>query len=222
MPKIHNLKTRVWCEHPGCTKKPSQNFIDDIDSDGRVRPRYCAEHMKYGMINVRERRCLVGMCMTIPVFNYEGEAQGVYCDEHRRKGMINVTKKRCEHVGCTRGATHKIPGDRNSGRFCSLHKTRSMEYVRIKGARQKQCCIDGCDFPSKYNMPGENSPLYCALHSKCGMIKIKNKGGGASSDKLRALYNLAGVVKGRYLIKRYKCMNHDRIHTPYLRPKFGT
>lgn len=56
------------------------------------------QHKLPTMVDVLNRRCVVGGCPTRPCYGYEGE-KAVRCAKHKLNGMVNDANKRCEVWG---------------------------------------------------------------------------------------------------------------------------
>lgn len=77
----------MTCKENGCTKNPSYNY------SGLVR-KYCFNHKKDGMINVRNRLC-VDCNVKRALYNYKG-SKGKYCFDCKIDDMICVGTKLCK------------------------------------------------------------------------------------------------------------------------------
>ena len=71
--------------------------------------------------------------------------------------------------------------------------------VTIKKCKEKDCN----KFPT-FNNPTESTPIYCAKHSKDGMIDVSNPKCLEEGCNISPHYNFADKKKGLYCFKRCK------------------
>jgi hypothetical protein len=154
------MKT-FFCDAGGCIITPSFNF------KGCCYGKYCSEHKKENMINVKNRTCLEENCISRPIYNIEGEKLGIYCKEHKKENMIYVLNKYCSEKDCKVTAAFNFEG--KSPLYCSEHKKENMINVRNKSCKEKEC--KGI---AHYNYQGE-VPLYCKKHKKENMFYLNHK-----------------------------------------------
>ncbi len=69
----------------------------------------CAARELPGMINILSKRCAKPGRLTVPSFNFCGEARGVRCANHELPDMINVKCARCAEPGCTKQPSYNTP-----------------------------------------------------------------------------------------------------------------
>ena len=158
------------------------------------KPKYCAEHKKEGMVNVKGKRCEHEDCLKFPHFGNSGE-RPKYCVEHKKEGMVNVTGKRCEDEDCL-----KFPYFGNSGerpKYCVEHKKEGM--VNVKS---KTCEDEDCTKQPNFGNSGE-SPKYCVEHKKEGMVNVKSK---RCEDEDCTKYPVYGNI---WMIPKY-CVEHKK------------
>ena len=130
MPRTNNYNKQ--CEHLGCNKNHFFNV------PGIKFGRFCSEHKKEGMVDIRSKRCENPGCMKHPYFNVPGSKAAGFCSEHKEEGMVDIkNKKTCEHRDCTKQPHYNVTGLK-SVRFCSEHKEEGAPtYVYCEG------CNDG-------------------------------------------------------------------------------
>jgi hypothetical protein len=162
-PSSNKKRKQKTCEHPGCIKQPS------FGMEGETRGRFCAEHKKEGMVNVKDKTCEHPGCKKQPAYANEGEKRGRFCVEHKEEGMVNVVNKRCEHPGCRKIPAYANEGEKR-GRFCVEHKKEGM--VNVK---DKTCEHPGCRKIPAYANEGEKRGRFCVEHKEEGMVDVKHK-----------------------------------------------
>jgi hypothetical protein len=104
------------CVSPGCDIYPCFNYPDGLGE-------YCKKHAKEGMIDVRNKKCL--LCNIRPNFNYPGLIRGIYCKKHAQRGMINVRARHCGINGCKKTPSFNFLGSKIRAR-CKRHADPGM------------------------------------------------------------------------------------------------
>jgi hypothetical protein len=74
------------CTHEGCNKSPTFNY------ENETKAKYCSEHKKDGMVNVKSKRCELEGCNSIPTFNIKG-GKPQFCVKHKTTEMVNLKSK---------------------------------------------------------------------------------------------------------------------------------
>jgi hypothetical protein len=142
-----------------------------FDVPGMRTGRYCGEHKKPGMINVRMIICEAIECITAATCNYPNSGKAIRCSKHKLDGMVDVKHKHCEL--CDKVANQKFPTDKSPSR-CLLHILPGMI-----GADNRKC--KECNIGATFGYENTNERLYCRQHKKANMIdlvsqKCKNAG----------------------------------------------
>lgn len=98
------------CEHTKCNKRPPFNYIGE-------KLKYCKQHSKVNMIDIKHATCEHLRCNKRPSFNYIGQTKLKYCKEHKQEYQINNPNKKCVIKNCNHLAlynnTEKNPKDAN-------------------------------------------------------------------------------------------------------------
>ena len=188
----HTKESKNKCLNKECLKYPSFNY------KGK-KGKYCFDHKKENMINVKSRKCLE--CDKIPSFNYSTKLTPDYCKDHKKSEMINIMNKRCNYNFCFKKRIFNYENEK-SPKFCNDHKKENMINILKKN---KKCIIFDCNNISYFNYINKK-PEYCILHFKDNMIitrKIFNK----CSNYLcinKSIYNYSNQIKSKY------CEEHKR------------
>jgi hypothetical protein len=189
------------CIHGGCTKRPNFNH------PGQTGGKFCSEHKREGMVDVRSKRCAHDGCTsTSRVFNHPGETKGMFCGEHKEPGMVDVASKQCAHDGCTTRPNFNHPGE-TGGMFCSEHKREGMvDVVR------KQCAHDGCTTRPNFNHPGEAKGMFCGEHKREGMVDVVSKTCAHEGCTTQPHFNHPGQTGGKYCREHKEPEMVDVVH----------
>lgn len=143
----------TWCKTCKAIKA-SFNYPNEKKS------LYCKNHANVDMVNVSEKKC-IDCKITRPNFNYlNKKAEYCYKCSKNYKGMINVNGIRCK---CGKRPSFNFPG--LIARYCIECSDAGMV-----NTNNKKCKI--CDKTPYYNFPGEIGGIYCATHSRKGMIDV--------------------------------------------------
>ena len=67
-----------------CKKRASFNVL------GETKGRFCADHRKTEMVDIKHKICETSGCNTIPNYNVRGETTGRFCATHKESQMVNV------------------------------------------------------------------------------------------------------------------------------------
>jgi hypothetical protein len=145
------------CLVEGCIINPYYNFKGE-------RPQYCKRHIREGMINVKDKRCIHPECTKARLYGNPNESP-IYCASHKLEGMINKRSKQCIQKGCTTIPAYAEEGQRPI--YCNEHKKEGMINV------VRRTCMD-CEKTALYNKKGER-PLYCSEHNEEGMVDVIHK-----------------------------------------------
>ena len=203
------------CEEAGCDKQPAFNL--PFDSNGvKGKGRWCAEHKREGMIDVKHLRCEEAGCDKQPVFDVPG-GKGRLCSEHKREGMIDVKSKLCEEAGCTTHAGYGLPA--KPANACAQHKKVGM----IVNPR-KTCAHAACNNTSTHehnskrfceaHAPPDATNLALALCASCGLPDVLTRGLCTSCDPAtvaRVIHEKELRVKAILDAADLKYLSHDRI-----------
>lgn len=148
------------CLHPTCNTGPIFNFPQYVGQG-----RYCKEHAKPGMIDVKNKKCGIDGCKIRPHFNYPGEKKGERCLVHSLPGMVNVVSARCKE--CDSLASFNFPGTKER-LYCSKHAKPEMICITVKKCEHKFC-----ERRARY---GFNRRKFCNSHKEEGMRRIQTMG----------------------------------------------
>ena len=145
------------CVVEGCIITPCYNFKGE-------RPQYCKGHIRDGMINVKDKRCIIPDCPKGRLYGRPNEPP-IYCKKHSLEGTYNKRSKRCIDPGCI-----IIPSYAEEGKqaiYCDEHKKTGMINVI------RRTCMN-CDKTALYNKNG-GRPLYCSQHRDDDMTDVIHK-----------------------------------------------
>jgi len=151
------------CKKKECNKKATHNYKDKTDR------KYCKQHAKTNMIDIKSKRCIESDCNKHPTFNYEGEKKPLYCKQHAKTNMIDIKHKKCIESDCNK---HPVFNYSNETKplYCKEHAKTNM--IDIKN---KRCIENDCNKHPVFNYEGESNAIYCKQHAKTNMIDIKHK-----------------------------------------------
>jgi hypothetical protein len=159
------------CEHKGCNEiQPKYNI------PGETSGKFCFNHKKVNMINVKAYYCQYEDCPTQACFNTEGEKLGKYCIEHIEDGMVDVVHTKCVADGCNTVATFGF--EFADWVFCcAKHTDGDEDIVDLIHSKCPHIMPDGkiCNIRAHYNTIGSTVGKYCSSHKEKGMIIIGNK-----------------------------------------------
>ena len=74
----------------------------------------------------------------------------------------------CENVVCGTRANFNTPGE-SKARFCSTHKLKGMQNVRVK-----LCEHPNCITMANFNFLGEKKSRFCKRHAISGMVNVRS------------------------------------------------
>lgn len=135
-------------------------------------PMYCKEHMKEGMIDMKNDRCNCGECK--PSYNVKGES-AMYCIKCKEDGMVNVISKMC--ILCQdRKPSFNVPGKAPDycGKCVKTNNMKGMENVNNKKCKYTENDIQ-CKRNPKFNLPGQRGGEFCDEHKPNGYVNVINK-----------------------------------------------
>ena len=208
--KKDNTMKKNKCET--CCKNAVFNKPEETEG------RFCYEHKKIGMIDVKNKKCQHLNCFKRPCFNKPGEIEGRFCYEHKEDGMIDVKNKKCEHDDCLKRPYFNKPGETEE-KFCYEHKEDGMIDVKHKKCKHDDCLKIPC-----FNKPGETEGLFCYEHKEYGMIDVKNKKCEYAGCLKRSCFNNPGEKEGMFCyehkedgmidVKHKKCEHDDCLKIP--------
>jgi hypothetical protein len=147
------------------------------------------------MVNVRDKKCIYEGCITLPIYNYDGELKKIYCFDHKLDGMVNIKDKKCIYEECKTLPSYNYKGEIKA-LYCVEHKLDGMSDIK-----NKKCIYEGCKIRSSYNYEGKAYGLYCSEHYLDGMINVKDKKCVYEDCKTQPSYNYKGEVKRLYCSK---------------------
>jgi hypothetical protein len=183
------------CQHTGCPKYASFNFAG-------IKPaKFCTDHKKEGMSNVKLKLCEFINCVTGASYNFADQITRKFCAIHKEDGMVYMYKNCCNFENCTLRPSCNFEG-KITAILCSKHKKDGMLNVR-----SKQCEYNNCCAIASFNFEGETIKKFCSDHKKEGMVNIvKYKKCEANECKLLALYNFKAETRPIF------CSNHKKIN----------
>jgi hypothetical protein len=76
------------CIEDNCTTYPVFNML------GTSKGIFCAKHKLNGMVNVKDKRCIIYGCDTISNYGYCGQSS-THCAKHKEKLMFIKPKRTC-------------------------------------------------------------------------------------------------------------------------------
>lgn len=97
-----------------CKKNPSFNYYGS-------KPRYCKDHKKDSMINVRNKLCNYNLCCNRGYY-YLIDKKILYCYIHKLDGMDNIHLQKC--LECNINASFGFKGGKRL--YCFKHKKNNM------------------------------------------------------------------------------------------------
>jgi hypothetical protein len=149
-------KVSKRCEESGCKK------VSPVFDYPNGKGKYCFEHRKDGMIDIKIKICNTDNCKKSVGYDYPG-GTGQCCAEHKKDGMIDIKHPKCKESGCNIiNPLFNYPNQK--GEYCNQHKKNGMLNVRNKTCKETNCTIRPA-----YGFPN-SSPEYCSKHRKNGMI----------------------------------------------------
>lgn len=151
----------TWCKT--CTEQQMFKPIKaSFNYPNEKKSLYCKKHAFTDMINVSEKKC-IDCKVTRPNFNYQGK-KAAYCYKCSKNynGMVNVNGIRCQ---CGKRPSFNLPG--LVAQYCIECAVAGMV-----NTNNKKCKVYECDKAPYYNFAGEIGGLYCATHSRKGMIDV--------------------------------------------------
>ena len=181
-----------------CSKKFKKHFCDVCNKQAYFNipnlkwGRFCLEHAKPGMIDVKHKKCIEPGCTTQPNYNYPGEKKYLYCKTHAKSGMVNIKNKTCIEPGCGTRPSYNNPNEKK-GIYCKTHAKPGMIDVL-----SNKCIEPGCGIYPLFNNPEETSGLYCKTHAKPGMINVESKKCIEPGCNTRPSYNIEGEKTALY------------------------
>lgn len=187
-----------------CRKQAVFNFSCEL------KAKYCKDHIKPGMIDVKNKKCVYIGCHKQPTYNVLGEKKGLYCADHALDNMCDVKHPVCAEKGCNKRPNFNYPTERK-GLYCIKHIKNGMVNVV-----SKTCFCNGCDKRPGFNYVGETIGLYCQSHSKVGMVNVKDRKCKYNGCNKRPNFNLPGELKGLFC-KKHSADNmidvkHEKCH----------
>ena len=92
-----------WCTCPyeGCDT--TRNF-GEAGGKAHTSRRFCAEHKKENMADVRKTTCEAAGCDTHPSYGIPGE-RPQFCSKHRENDMVDLINAVCKDPDCKKLAT---------------------------------------------------------------------------------------------------------------------
>ena len=131
---------------------------------------------KYGMVDVKNKRCQCGK--TLATYNNPDETRGICCTSCKTIGMVDVIRRKCQ---CRKAIpTFNNPGE-TTAICCASCKTSSMIDVKSKRCKGQDgaCTITGnkkykgyCSFCFANTFPTD--PLTFQIHSKTKEIAVRD------------------------------------------------
>jgi hypothetical protein len=188
---IHNDKKLLTCKRCRDIKVDRKNFchVCGIRSCfnflGQKFGIACIKHKEFGMINVKNKLCVV--CnKKCPSFSKPEEKTKTHCAECKEPGMITSDKK-C--IVCnSKRPSFNMPGEKKRT-HCADCKESGMII------KHKLCVVCNKKEPS-FNIPGQK-PTHCATCKEPGMINIKNKK-CILCNKKQPCFNKPGEIFGTH------------------------
>lgn len=153
MPKKCEYQTETGTR---CTKNAMYNIKD-------LKPLYCGEHRKNGMVNVRSYKCVCGKSQ--PNFGYKDDKTPRYCNKCKLEGMIDIKSKKCF---CGKKRPCYALKNENIPTHCRECKTDDMVNVINK------MCVCGKHQPL-YGFKDDKKATRCKECKLTNMIDIKSK-----------------------------------------------
>lgn len=191
----------VDCKKEGRPKATTASF-----NFGDKQPMYCKEHLKEGMINIKDPLCFCKKGKA--TFNTPGNKAG-YCKDCKLDGMVNINSKKC--VDCkTNKPSFNVPG--KAPDYCGKCVKKN-NYTNMVNVNNKKCAFV---FPDKsrciknplFNLPGKKGGVYCSSHAPDGYVDVfhskciyKDRDGICNSS---SSYNFKGEKEFLYCAKHAK------------------
>ena len=92
--------------------------------------RYCAQHARDGMVNVKRKQCRIQGCWKQPSFGVASTKTAKYCAQHAPVGMVHVKSRKYRTKGCGKHPSFGV-ADTNPAKHCT-------QDARL------QCGVEGC------------------------------------------------------------------------------
>ena len=154
------------CVHITCTKRPSFNVENNVESSRTAA--YCKQHAQDGMVDAINIRCSHRFCTTMASFNIDGFKRPAYCKRHAEEGMVNVVSRRCSHNSGTRAPSWGVPTDfRASLRVRHKGDLQGGQLIHFEAVCQEAFCGKR----SRWGIRGKK-PTHCQRHgpAKDGLV----------------------------------------------------
>ena len=124
--------------------------------------RYCAEHKKENMVDVRKTTCEAAGCDTHPSYGIPGERPR-FRSKHRENDMVDLINALCKDPDCKKLATF---GERGGPvEYCGQHRKEGMVDVKNK------CEYLNCDTVPVFDLPG-GVGRFCDEHKSPNMVDV--------------------------------------------------
>ena len=138
---------------------------------GTKTAEYCTQHAPDGMVNVKDRKCIVEGCSKQPSFGVVGTRNAEFCAQHARDGMVNVKDRMCTTEGCGKRPSFGVEGTKTA-EYCPRHAPYGMVNVRSKRRTEDSGMI------SSFGVVGTKPAEYCAQHNRprCGVERCRGRG----------------------------------------------
>jgi hypothetical protein len=169
-------RSTTFCADPTCDTQPSFNVPGQP-------AKYCKEHAKPGMKDVRSGTCADPTCYTQPSFNVPGQP-AKYCKEHATPGMEDVRNATCADPNCHKHPSFNVPGQ--PVKYCKEHAKPGM-----KDVTHATCADPTCDTQPSFNVPGQPAK-YCKEHAKPGMKDVRSGTCADPTCDTRPSFNVPG------------------------------
>jgi hypothetical protein len=166
----HKENMKASCGLCVCGKCAIYNFEN-------LKPSYCLNCKKDGMINVKDKKCFCGKGLKI--YNYSGN-KALYCSDCKKDNMINVIHSKCF---CGK-AFPNYNYENLTAKYCLECKLEGM--INVK----EQKCFCKKRRPC-FNYEG-STPAYCSECKLEGMINVNNKKCICGSTYIQ--YNYEGLT----------------------------
>lgn len=157
------------CAKEGCTKQPIFNTI------GEDRGKYCNDHKKEGMIDIRKNKC--EKCSTRASYGYGHDGKMRFCIKHKNNKCVDLVHAKCAYFDndskqCDVRPTFNKIGE-IIGKYCLKHKEEGMVNVVDKKCIHIDENGGECLRQRMYGTETDRIPLYCFIHRKEDMINVK-------------------------------------------------
>jgi hypothetical protein len=145
-----------YCIEDDCKSQAIYNYKG-------LKPKYCFNHIKENMINVKNKKC-IDCNEIIPSYNKPG-LKPLYCFNCKKNDMVDVRSKKC--INC-----HKTQPNYNNFGLKPLYCVKCKDDDMIDVGSKK--CIVCNETQASYNNSGLK-PLYCFTHKKKDMVDVRSK-----------------------------------------------